>query len=823
MSVQSLNNALSGLRVAQQQLSVISNNISNVNTDGYTRKILPQSSLVAEGTGQQLGVRSEIIIRQVDFNLTRDLWTQQSATSALEVRSSYLSKVEAFHGPPDAEISIAAELAALQDEFAVLADDPSSGSLQSAVLAQAQTVANRFNDFGDLITNLRNDTQDQIELKINEVNGLLQQVADLNDRIRTAIYTNKSTADLEDLRDEAVKQISQNLDISTYVRGDGVMEIQTRDGVLLTNENPTSLYFSPTVLGASSAYPDSAAGIYSDGNPAQNQFSIDITQGRLGGSIGALIELRDETLVQYQAQIDELAHKTALRFEAQGLRLYTNALGQVPADTAPDIGTVPPTPVSYVGFASLMQVNQLIIDDNSLLQSGTYSSDVTILPGSSEVLDRVLEYTFGSIDYQRAVGTTNLVTGAFDLQQHLGIFSQNLITLGPDLTEFTELDSAGASSTDIATLIGDLAPTYPADDEFRIQLYDRTGAPTAVTIDVDLSTIGADPLYAIGAVDPSGTLADGTIDNALDQLVAYINTTIIAEEGALNIPTDIQARASINAYGQLILSSRGDVEFVSTGFANAMGDAIFSGIFGSDARLYETSDPYFDVQVGTGDPVRITIAPGEDETDLLNKLEKLTAIDPGVAGLLVDDVAFAAGTLSLRPGMDDTAFGGPQFGGALKLVAGLGTADGTGGSGVAAGSNILEALFGNASPVSNVGYGSETSQNMGVGSGVFVPLRSQYLGQNASISTGMVSNGTLIDFSQKMIAKQSQDLTITQNSQSDEETLRDILDTRLKNESGVNLDEELSNLILIQTAYSAAARAITAVNEIFDELLAAVR
>lgn len=69
-----------------------------------------------------------------------------------------------------------------------------------------------------------------------------------------------------------------------------------------------------------------------------------------------------------------MAHKFALRMELQGLRLFTDGAGIVPADTPPDPSVIPAVSVSYVGFASIMQVNQNIINDVSLLQQGTYTS-----------------------------------------------------------------------------------------------------------------------------------------------------------------------------------------------------------------------------------------------------------------------------------------------------------------------------------------------------------------------------------------------------------------------------------------------------------------
>ena len=162
---------------------------------------------------------------------------------------------------------------------------------------------------------------------------------------------------------------------------------------------------------------------------------MNLTEEEVGGKIGALLELRDQTLPQYTAQIDEIAHKLALRFQAQGLELYTDASGVIPPDTPPTLDD-PLTPlvdesaaVAYVGFASNMRVNQAILDDNSLLRSGTYGA--TVQSGSNEVIRRVVEYTFGETDYQQAIGTVSFapadVAGA-TLQDYLGIYSTNTFT-----------------------------------------------------------------------------------------------------------------------------------------------------------------------------------------------------------------------------------------------------------------------------------------------------------------------------------------------------------------------------------------------------------
>jgi flagellar hook-associated protein 1 FlgK len=74
-----------------------------------------------------------------------------------------------------------------------------------------------------------------------------------------------------------------------------------------------------------------------------------------------------------------------------------------------------------------------------------------------------------------------------------------------------------------------------------------------------------------------------------------------------------------------------------------------------------------------------------------------------------------------------------------------------------------------------------------------------------------------------MVNEQSQESVLTTARQADSSTLKDTLQRQLLDDSGVNIDEELASLIQVQTAYTASARVITAVNQLFDDLLDAIR
>lgn len=815
MSFQALNAAISGLRVAQQQLSTISNNVSNATTPGYTRKILPQSTQVINSTGQIIGVQAETLIRRVDLNLERELWTQVSGVSSFDIKGAYLDQIEKFHGPTNRQLSISAQIAELKNKFAALSDSPSDGFLLQTTLDQATRVATKFNEFGTLITQLRNDAQDEIVTTVERVNDLLTTIADLNKDIKGAANLNRSTAGLEDQRDIAIKELSEYLEITSFQRGDGVIVLQTITGVQIADERPTEVYFNPGILGPTTTYPQGAAGIFVGGNPLDNPTAVDVTATGLGGKIGGLVELRDETLIQYQAQIDELAHKLALRLESQGLRLFTDGSGTVPADTPPDPSIIPATPVAYVGFASVIQINQDVIDDVRLLQQGTYASDISIPVGSNEVIRRVIEFGFGNFSHQQVQGTTNLnfAGPATDLQSWLGLYSGNNIIGGIDFSSFSQIDDGLPSSGDLVDTLQQFLPSYPANDQFRITFEEPRLGLGPVLVNIDLSQASAN--FPIG----------GPINDALDQIIAEINSQI----GIAGVPAGLAAVATRNTNGQLVIQSRGNVTLNATGFPGAMGSTAFEAI-GFDEGSFVTEDPYFDIAVGSNDLIRITIEPGDDITDLINKLEYDPIAETGVPGLYVD---FDAGTgrLFLRPGIDDSN-GGIDFGGDMRMIAGPGLTTGAVNPALAAlpqGVSVLSALFGSysvsgptvsqTSPVVNVEYGSETA----VGSGVFVSFRRDFLGPEANIRTGILTGSTVLDFSQKMVNSHAQDVILNQTQKEDSTTLRDLLEERFLNETGVNIDEELSTLIIVQTAYAAAARAVTTASEMFDELLNSIR
>lgn len=754
MALSGLDSALSGLRIAQQQLNVISNNVANVSTPGYSRKVLPQETSVL--LGQTAGAKGSPIIRNVDLNLERDLWTQVSNTQFYGIQAGYLDQIQQFHGAPDAEISIAAEIAGLRDSFAELVNAPDNNLQLQLTVGQATSVANKFNDFSGMLTQMRNDAQDQMRVSVDRANALLQQIAGINKEIKANSNVTRSNAHLEDLRDTAVKSLSEEMGISFFMRSDGVMVIQTIQGQQLADENTIPLYFDPNSIGATSYYPASVSGLYVGGDPVDVPNASDITQIGVGGKIGAYIELRDNTLPKYQSQLDELAHKMALRFDAQGIRLFTDATGAVPPDTAPIPNPPGPlTPVPYVGFASTIQVNDAIVNDNTLLRTGTIAG-LSVQQGSSEFLRRAVEFTFGEFEYLQAGGNVDVRVAA------LPDTLQNVFGLNPRARMVGEVDIRSLSTGTPLNQSTDnpfLPPSGPPLlDDFTIQ-FDPGGPNDTGVLTIDLG--------AVDIANPTPPAASGA-----QALVDYINTTVIP---GLAPPLNTAITASLNQFGQLLIDSQYSFD-IQGGTMNTPG----LEYLGLTAGTTVAQSPYFDVQVGKDDPVRIDVDPGDTEVDLLAKLNAVTGLQASVDPL--------TGFLNIRPG--------PGFGGDIKVTDGPIFSTG--------GASILTELFGSSNPISGVAH---------------APFRSSQLGQGVNMRTGLVDPLTLVEYSQKMVSSQTEDINTVDAAKEDEESFKNLLERQLMDESGVNIDEELSHLIVVQTAYSAAAKTISTIDEMFRDLL----
>ncbi len=292
--------AIAGMKVAQSQLDLVSRNIANVDTEGYTRKTAGQNTIVLAGYNG--GVTMGNIERTVNEGLLKSYLSSSATYGGVSVKSEYLSEMQTQLGTPEGENSIAANVSDLQSAFNSFAQEVNSASSRYNLLTNAQTMTNRLNSLSQNIQKLRGDADLQISADIESINELLDTVDDLNDRIvKYTVLGQDGVADLEDKRDQALRELSNYIDVTYFKRENGEIVIQTTQGVMLLDKDPHYLsHTAVTQANPTTGYADGAiTGIFVDG--------VDITEKITGGELSGLIEIRDETLSSLQSQLDELA------------------------------------------------------------------------------------------------------------------------------------------------------------------------------------------------------------------------------------------------------------------------------------------------------------------------------------------------------------------------------------------------------------------------------------------------------------------------------------------------------------------------------------
>ncbi len=469
--------ATSGLGNIDRHFAVISQNVANASTPGYSREIATQESMTAAGIG--MGVRTNATARQVDDALQGDLLSQNAMVGGLTTRSGALSAIDTALGAVGGGADLSSLLGGLQDAFSTLQTDPSSQTQQSAVVASAQSLASGINRLAGTYTTQRQAAQDGIVSDVATLNATLGAIGGLTKQIVALKSAGQSTADLENQRDAAVQTISSILDVKTLQQDNGNLVLVTASGLTLpTGGTGKNGPFSATqaTVGPNATYPASIPPITLGG--------VDVTCQLGGGTLGARVTLRDTTLPTDQAELDEFSQSLASRFDAQGLRLFSDASGAVPAAG----GT--PVQAGYVGFSTSIRVNPAVASSPALVRDGTQAvagsttgaSAFTPNPsggpaGFSALIGRVLSYALGS-EVQAGVAQPAAATTGLGASGNLAAPYAAPATLAGFASALTaaQAQESGAASAALTTETG-----------VQTSLAAKLNAASGVSVDLEMS------------------------------------------------------------------------------------------------------------------------------------------------------------------------------------------------------------------------------------------------------------------------------------------------------------------------------------------------
>jgi flagellar hook-associated protein 1 FlgK len=700
-----LANGLSSILTNSAALRVTSNNIANMNTPGYVRRVVQQETQTPGGVLG--GVTLGDVTRAVNDYFGREVTSAQGDFSQYDVQSTLMDQLNGALGKPGDGLSLSTRLDNVYAALGQASLDPSLLANRQGALYQFGALAQTVSDLSDSLSGLRQSADQQIGVTVDEANRLIKEIYDMNLSIQKSVVGGDTASGLLDQRDEIVNELSKLIGIRTIAQSDGRLYISTTDGMNLIGDTYAQLGHMPSA------------------GPSFHPLTIQMLDGRTGNQLGStqtfdsrvdsgelrgLLDARDELLADLGGELGAFAQTLALAYNEQH-----NANSAVPP------------PVSMTGRETGL------LDTDTLNFTGNVTIGIADAGGTLQ--HRVaVDFNLGTVSFDgglaASIGTT---IGSFTAALDTALGGSGSATF---VDGVLKLSATGGSGLVVAGDPGDPAKRAGTGFSQFFGLNDlfHTAAQSITNTGLTSTDTGGfvGGTMALLLKGPDGQRVNETT-------VTFTGTTIGDMVAELNTAFSGKATFVLDANGKLNMTS-------------AAGYQDYTLDVRSDSTARGTTGESFSSLFGLGESQSIMRAQGFSiSTNIANAPQRL---------------AFAQASLT------PTSVLGTQI---------VGSGDNRG----------LLALQG------------LSTKNIAFSSGGALPGRTTTLGDYAATFYQDVSaRGQLIESSR---TAQNTRLAQAQKNESQSE--------------GVNIDEELSNMMMLQQAYNAGARLIKVADELYDQLL----
>jgi len=493
---QALDTALAGLTVTQTSLGLVAANVANAQTPGYVEKTANQVTTTAGVAGDS--VRVDSINRQLDQFVQQQLRTETSGGGYADMRASFYQQLQQVYGQPGSSTAFDAVYNNFTQAVQALAASPDSTSAQTSVVSTAQALTGQLNSMSSSIQGLRSQADQGIATDVQLANQAIGEIADTNRQLGSNSSTDATAAALEDQRDQAIMQLAKLMDIRVVSGDHNQITVFTGSGYQLVGTEASHLSFTPS----GSLTP----GQQWNADPTKSTLgTIELTSsggtpidlvangGIRSGELAAYLQMRDQTLVQAQTQLDEFASQMS-----QSLSDQTTAGTAVTAGSqagfSVDVGGVGPGNTVQLSYADAAtgaqhQVTVVRVDDPSALPL-----DPTI-----------------AADYPGTVIGVNFSGGM------ASVVAQLNAALGPQGLQF-----ANPSGTQLQVL--------NANSGTSVNAFSATATATSLT-----GGSAALPLFTDGAAPFTGTVSSAGVERTGFAGRISVNGALIADPSRLTV------------------------------------------------------------------------------------------------------------------------------------------------------------------------------------------------------------------------------------------------------------------------------------------------
>ncbi|AYF45939.1 MULTISPECIES: flagellar hook-associated protein FlgK [Halobacteriovorax] len=439
MSSRLLNIGNTGLSASKKALEVTSHNISNANTEGYSRQRVHQQAntpLIKDGLVTGSGTRIRDINRVHDKFVEKKLRDANTDKSYYDNRSQQMGRIEDIFNEIDNQ-GLNQILNNFFNSFRDLANQPENETVRSVVRDKAQLIVKDFRRIAETLDEISRSIDDKISLNIKDANQHIETIGQLNRKIRELEANGDETGDMRDQRDLAIKELSKIVKIHTYEDERGNYNVQAPGvGTLVTAAQTQTL--GTYVFGKedSTSGQDGSVEVFWASRSGQQ-----ITEKFKGGSLGAVIKVRNHDIKALREKLDQTAFEFMNYVNAIHRRGFVNREIQTDAQGNPvTVDSKGPTtglnffkePTQIEGAALRLDLSDAIKSDVSNIATALSPNS----PGDNRVAiaisklqhERLMGDGTATIeeDYLKTVGNVGLETGKakLDAEQSEGLLAQ---------------------------------------------------------------------------------------------------------------------------------------------------------------------------------------------------------------------------------------------------------------------------------------------------------------------------------------------------------------------------------------------------------------
>jgi flagellar hook-associated protein 1 len=297
-----LNVATRALSASQLAIEVTSQNISNADVDGYSRKrVTLSASYTSNDIYGQIGngVDVENIERLTDEYAFKQVLKQTTMVGYYTQTSSTYETIEGIFSE-SSDTGLQEYIDDFFDAWESLADDPTDTAARTTLQTATQNMIDTFHSTSSEISDLKESLNSSIDDDVKQINELTSEIADLNKEIAAVEISGQNANDSRDKRDQLLTELSNYIDIDYTENSLGEVTVTSGGSILVSPESSVDFVVDTTTYTAADGSTVTNIGVkFANSNE---------TYVPTGGELKGLLDSRDTIIPEYEEELDNLAN-----------------------------------------------------------------------------------------------------------------------------------------------------------------------------------------------------------------------------------------------------------------------------------------------------------------------------------------------------------------------------------------------------------------------------------------------------------------------------------------------------------------------------------